>query len=199
MSSISSCIVALLAVLAVYFPSHPAEVIDKNLLKCPSHRTCSHLAEATLKEKKMDVRGIYRSRFLLQKCRRRCPSSTTRAKYASQARRLQADHAPRESSGSSSSANKRICACRPVASTADPAHEQQSSPFGSRAQFHRLVLGEVRLVSRCCARYSRSLRCVTGSSFARFSSKEEQCLSNCVDRFLDTSLFIVKKIGEQRR
>lgn len=37
-------------------------------------------------------------------------------------------------------------------------------------------------------------RCITGSSFGRFSGKEEQCLSSCVERFLDTSLFIVKRI-----
>lgn len=42
-------------------------------------------------------------------------------------------------------------------------------------------------------------RCVTGGISTRFSSSEAYCLQNCVDRFLDTSLFIVKKLEEQRK
>ncbi|CAE6377820.1 unnamed protein product [Rhizoctonia solani] len=42
-------------------------------------------------------------------------------------------------------------------------------------------------------------KCITGSVSTRFSSSEAYCLQNCVDRFLDTSLFIVKKLDEQRR
>ncbi|GAA93919.1 uncharacterized protein L969DRAFT_44268 [Mixia osmundae IAM 14324] len=41
-------------------------------------------------------------------------------------------------------------------------------------------------------------KCITGTPSNRFSSKEEQCLVNCVDRFLDSSLFIVKRLEEQR-
>jgi len=41
-------------------------------------------------------------------------------------------------------------------------------------------------------------KCVTGSISTRFSRGEEACLVNCVDRFLDTSLFIVKKLDEAR-
>ncbi|KAK7064451.1 zf-Tim10-DDP domain-containing protein [Favolaschia claudopus] len=41
-------------------------------------------------------------------------------------------------------------------------------------------------------------KCVTGTPSTRFSRSEESCLSNCVDRFLDTSLFMVKRIEEQR-
>ncbi|GAB1522508.1 Mitochondrial import inner membrane translocase subunit tim8 [Rhizoctonia solani] len=32
-----------------------------------------------------------------------------------------------------------------------------------------------------------------------WTNSEAYCLQNCVDRFLDTSLFIVKKLDEQRR
>ena len=42
-------------------------------------------------------------------------------------------------------------------------------------------------------------RCITGTVSGRFSRNEESCLVNCVDRFLDTSLFIVKKIEEQNK
>lgn len=41
-------------------------------------------------------------------------------------------------------------------------------------------------------------KCITGTPSTRFSRSEESCLANCVERFLDTSLFMVKKIEEQR-
>ncbi|KAJ7783487.1 Tim10/DDP family zinc finger-domain-containing protein [Mycena maculata] len=41
-------------------------------------------------------------------------------------------------------------------------------------------------------------KCVTGTPSNRFSRAEESCLSNCVERFLDTSLFMVRRIEEQR-
>ncbi|KZT06811.1 uncharacterized protein LAESUDRAFT_758989 [Laetiporus sulphureus 93-53] len=41
-------------------------------------------------------------------------------------------------------------------------------------------------------------KCITGTPSTRFSRSEESCLANCVDRFLDTSLFMVKQIEEQR-
>ncbi|TFK76909.1 hypothetical protein BDN72DRAFT_830083 [Pluteus cervinus] len=41
-------------------------------------------------------------------------------------------------------------------------------------------------------------KCITGTPSTRFSRGEESCLANCVERFLDTSLFMVKKIEEQR-
>ncbi|KAJ8494901.1 hypothetical protein ONZ51_g2025 [Trametes cubensis] len=40
-------------------------------------------------------------------------------------------------------------------------------------------------------------RCV-GSISSGFSGKEQSCLANCVDRFLDTSVFLVKKVEDQR-
>ncbi|WFC98441.1 Mitochondrial import inner membrane translocase subunit tim8 [Malassezia yamatoensis] len=42
-------------------------------------------------------------------------------------------------------------------------------------------------------------QCVTSSIGTRFGRGEEACLANCVERsFLDTSLFIVKKLESQR-
>jgi len=41
-------------------------------------------------------------------------------------------------------------------------------------------------------------RCITGSPSARFSRSEESCLVNCVERFLDTSLFLVRKYDQGR-
>ncbi|KAJ9106249.1 Mitochondrial import inner membrane translocase subunit tim8 [Naganishia friedmannii] len=40
--------------------------------------------------------------------------------------------------------------------------------------------------------------CITGSLSGKFSRPEASCLENCVDRFLDTSLFIVKQIEQQK-
>ncbi|KAJ9116736.1 Mitochondrial import inner membrane translocase subunit tim8 [Naganishia adeliensis] len=40
--------------------------------------------------------------------------------------------------------------------------------------------------------------CITGSLSGKFSRSEASCLENCVDRFLDTSLFIVKQIEQQK-
>ncbi|KAG1755080.1 Tim10/DDP family zinc finger protein, partial [Suillus paluster] len=41
-------------------------------------------------------------------------------------------------------------------------------------------------------------KCVTGTPGSSFARKEESCLLNCVDRFMDTSLFIIKTIEGQR-
>ncbi|TKY90950.1 hypothetical protein EX895_000948 [Sporisorium graminicola] len=41
-------------------------------------------------------------------------------------------------------------------------------------------------------------QCVKSSIGSSFGCGEEACLSNCVERFLDTSLFIVNKLQEQR-
>ncbi|PWN37034.1 putative TIM8-translocase of the mitochondrial inner membrane [Meira miltonrushii] len=42
-------------------------------------------------------------------------------------------------------------------------------------------------------------KCITGSIGSRFGRGEEACLSNCVARFLDSSMLIVKKLEEQRQ
>ncbi|KAF9457096.1 Tim10/DDP family zinc finger-domain-containing protein [Collybia nuda] len=41
-------------------------------------------------------------------------------------------------------------------------------------------------------------KCITGTPSTKFSRGEEACLTNCVERFLDTSLFMVKQIENQR-
>ncbi|KAK7463787.1 Mitochondrial import inner membrane translocase subunit tim8 [Stygiomarasmius scandens] len=41
-------------------------------------------------------------------------------------------------------------------------------------------------------------KCVTSTPSTRFSRGEESCLMNCVDRFLDSSIFLVKQISERR-
>ncbi|WVO15483.1 mitochondrial import inner membrane translocase subunit TIM8 [Cryptococcus depauperatus] len=41
--------------------------------------------------------------------------------------------------------------------------------------------------------------CVTGGISSKFSKSEAACLENCVDRFLDSSLYIVKQIEAQKQ
>ncbi|ESK98398.1 mitochondrial import inner membrane translocase subunit tim8 [Moniliophthora roreri MCA 2997] len=41
-------------------------------------------------------------------------------------------------------------------------------------------------------------KCITGTPSTRFSRSEESCLMNCVDRFLDSSIFLVKQIQSRR-
>ncbi|KAL5533686.1 hypothetical protein ACEPAG_146 [Sanghuangporus baumii] len=41
-------------------------------------------------------------------------------------------------------------------------------------------------------------KCITGTPSTRFSRSEETCLANCVERFLDTSIFLVKSLERQR-
>lgn len=67
-------------------------------------------------------------------------------------------------------------------------------------QSDRNMLGQVRSRLRGnCACNHRRCRCVSGTPSTKFSRSEESCLSNCVGRFLDTSMFLVKKIEEQRQ
>ncbi|WOO80556.1 Mitochondrial import inner membrane translocase subunit TIM8 [Vanrija pseudolonga] len=40
--------------------------------------------------------------------------------------------------------------------------------------------------------------CITGGISSKFSKSEASCLENCVDRFLDTSFYIVKQIEQQQ-
>jgi hypothetical protein len=41
--------------------------------------------------------------------------------------------------------------------------------------------------------------CITGGISSKFSRTEASCLENCVDRFLDSSLYIVKQIESQKQ
>ncbi|KAI0702492.1 Tim10/DDP family zinc finger protein, partial [Cytidiella melzeri] len=42
-------------------------------------------------------------------------------------------------------------------------------------------------------------KCVTSTPSTSFSRAESTCLANCVDRFLDSSLFMVKQIENRRQ
>ncbi|KAH7107014.1 Tim10/DDP family zinc finger-domain-containing protein [Auriculariales sp. MPI-PUGE-AT-0066] len=72
----------------------------------------------------------------------------------------------------------------------DEATQKELAQFLEREQAQARVQSTIQTMTEMCWD-----KCITGSSFGRFSSKEESCLNNCVDRFLDTSLFMVKKLS----
>lgn len=41
------------------------------------------------------------------------------------------------------------------------------------------------------------VRCVTGTPGRSFSRNESNCLANCVDRFFDASLYMVKEVQDK--
>ncbi|PWN19596.1 putative TIM8-translocase of the mitochondrial inner membrane, partial [Microstroma glucosiphilum] len=46
--------------------------------------------------------------------------------------------------------------------------------------------------------WDKCLGTSTGGISTSFARGQEACLANCVERFLDTSIFLVKKLEEQR-
>ncbi|KAJ7071292.1 Tim10/DDP family zinc finger-domain-containing protein [Mycena amicta] len=75
----------------------------------------------------------------------------------------------------------------------DEAAQRELSLFLERQQAEARVHASIHNFTGICWK-----KCVTGTPSTRFSRSEEACLTNCVERFLDTSLFMVRKIEEQR-
>ncbi|RXK38458.1 mitochondrial import inner membrane translocase subunit TIM8 [Tremella mesenterica] len=63
--------------------------------------------------------------------------------------------------------------------------DQQQAKAKIQAQVHDLT-------QRCWN------TCVTGGISSKFSRGEASCLENCVDRFLDSSLYLVKQLEAQQ-
>lgn len=59
-------------------------------------------------------------------------------------------------------------------------------------------LEKVRQTAVHMLKPSTNVRCITGGISTKFSKGEASCLENCVDRFLDSSLYIVRQIEAQR-
>ncbi|KAF9821901.1 hypothetical protein IEO21_00331 [Rhodonia placenta] len=75
----------------------------------------------------------------------------------------------------------------------DDATQKELANFVEAEQAQARLHSSIHMLTSMCWD-----KCVTGTPSTRFSRSEEGCLANCVDRFLDTSLFMVKKIEEQR-
>ncbi|TFY64205.1 hypothetical protein EVG20_g6024 [Dentipellis fragilis] len=75
----------------------------------------------------------------------------------------------------------------------DEATQNELRTFIDREQAQARIAQSIHtMTSRCWD------KCVTGTPSTRFSRGEESCLANCVDRFLDTSLYLVKQLEAQR-
>ncbi|KAJ8596535.1 hypothetical protein M405DRAFT_153262 [Rhizopogon salebrosus TDB-379] len=75
----------------------------------------------------------------------------------------------------------------------DEATQKELATFLEREQAQARINSTVHNLTSMCWD-----KCVTGTPGSRFARGEEGCLLNCVDRFLDTSLFIIKTIEGQR-
>ncbi|WWC91009.1 uncharacterized protein L201_005949 [Kwoniella dendrophila CBS 6074] len=76
--------------------------------------------------------------------------------------------------------------------------EQEQSKAKLQASIHELTntsQADIRIIASELGWNT----CITGSISSKFSKSEAQCLENCVDRFLDSSLFIVKQIESQKQ
>ncbi|KAH9982724.1 hypothetical protein BGW80DRAFT_42637 [Lactifluus volemus] len=91
----------------------------------------------------------------------------------------------------------------------DDATQKELQAFLEREQAQARVQQAIHtFTSMCWDKFKNQLklssspghwrRCITGTPSTRFSRSEESCLANCVERFLDTSLFMVKRIESQR-
>ncbi|KAG2368226.1 Tim10/DDP family zinc finger-domain-containing protein [Suillus spraguei] len=75
----------------------------------------------------------------------------------------------------------------------DEATQKELATFFEREQAQARINSTVHNLTSMCWD-----KCITGTPGSRFARGEESCLLNCVDRFLDTSLFIIKTIEGQR-
>ncbi|KAF8973756.1 Tim10/DDP family zinc finger-domain-containing protein [Flammula alnicola] len=75
----------------------------------------------------------------------------------------------------------------------DEATQKELATFLEREQAMAKMQSSIHQLTGVCWK-----KCVTGTPGKYFSRSEESCLANCVDRFLDSSLFLVKQIEQKR-
>ncbi|RDB29091.1 Mitochondrial import inner membrane translocase subunit TIM8 [Hypsizygus marmoreus] len=75
----------------------------------------------------------------------------------------------------------------------DEATQKELATFLEREQAQAKAHSTIHTLTTMCWD-----KCITGTPSTRFARGEESCLANCVERFLDTSLFMVKRIEQQR-
>ncbi|KAL4069495.1 Tim10/DDP family zinc finger-domain-containing protein [Scleroderma citrinum] len=76
----------------------------------------------------------------------------------------------------------------------DDSTKKELATFLEREQAHARVNESVRNLTSMCWD-----KCITSTPGSRFARGEEGCLANCVERFLDTSLFIVNQVQRQQQ
>ncbi|KAK1922689.1 mitochondrial import inner membrane translocase subunit TIM8 [Papiliotrema laurentii] len=75
----------------------------------------------------------------------------------------------------------------------DAASKQELEQFLEQEQQKAKLQATVHELTDTCWK-----KCITGGISTKFSKSEASCLENCVDRFLDSSLYIVRQIEQQR-
>jgi len=75
----------------------------------------------------------------------------------------------------------------------DTASQKQLNEFLEQEQVQARVAERIHTFTEMCWD-----KCITGTPSTRFSRSEESCLSNCIDRFLDSSIYMVKQIEQQQ-
>ncbi|KZP32348.1 hypothetical protein FIBSPDRAFT_723235 [Athelia psychrophila] len=76
----------------------------------------------------------------------------------------------------------------------DDATQKELQTFLEQEQAHSRVQTAVHKLTGICWD-----KCITGTPSTSFGRGEAACMANCVERFLDTSLFMVRKVAEQRQ
>lgn len=76
----------------------------------------------------------------------------------------------------------------------DDATKKELATFLEREQAHARVNDSIRNLTSMCWD-----KCITSTPGSRFARGEEGCLSNCVERFLDSSIFIVTQVQRQQQ
>lgn len=75
----------------------------------------------------------------------------------------------------------------------DAASRQELETFLEQEQAKAKMQASIHELTDKCWK-----KCITGSISSKFSRGEASCLENCVDRFLDSSLYMVKQIEQQK-
>ncbi|KAF8845264.1 hypothetical protein BDN67DRAFT_986998 [Paxillus ammoniavirescens] len=76
----------------------------------------------------------------------------------------------------------------------DDATKKEISTFLEREQAQARINNQIQSFTSMCWD-----KCITGTPGSRFARGEEACLANCVERFLDSSLFMVSQIQHQQQ
>jgi len=75
----------------------------------------------------------------------------------------------------------------------DAASQKHLNEFLEQEQVQARVAERIHTFTEMCWD-----KCITGTPSTRFSRSEESCLTNCIDRFLDSSIYMVKQIEQQQ-
>ncbi|PAV22773.1 mitochondrial import inner membrane translocase subunit tim8 [Pyrrhoderma noxium] len=80
-----------------------------------------------------------------------------------------------------------------MANNFDEATQKELAAFIEKEQAGARVQSAVHNFTSLCWD-----KCITGTPSTRFGRGEETCLVNCVERFLDTSVFYIKQLESKR-